>query len=229
MACELSGRSVTQSAVRTDGIVVVPPRLHNVTGCGQAREPVLVETLVPKAPVEALDVGVLHRLARINEVQTHPVLVGPGIHRPPRELWPIVDHDQIRQAPFSAQPVQDPRNPETRERGIDLGGQALPGVVVNHRFTPDENKAVKRTFAREKRLITSGKSDPGLAQELEKERARLSAEAGKRGPRKPKTNRRTLTPTKGDRSHGKSEYVHGKAMIKKKAGAHALPGLVVRR
>ena len=38
LVCELSGRSVTQSAVGTDGIVVALPRLHNVTSlpAGQA-------------------------------------------------------------------------------------------------------------------------------------------------------------------------------------------------
>ena len=61
-----------------------------------------------------------------------PCLIGPGIHRPPRELWSIVDHDQLRQAPFSAQLLQDSRNPQAGQRRIDLGGQALPGLVVNH-------------------------------------------------------------------------------------------------
>ena len=63
-------------------------------------------------------------------------------------------------------------------------------LLMQHKFHTDENKAAKRTYARENKLITSGKSDPGLAQELEKERTRLSEEAGKRGPRKPKTNSR---------------------------------------
>ena len=55
-------------------------------------------------------------------------------------------------------------------------------LLMQHKFTPDEKKAVKSTYAREKKLITSGKSDPGLAQEPEKERTRLIEEAGKRGP-----------------------------------------------
>ena len=49
-------------------------------------------------------------------------------------------------------------------------------------FTHDEKKALKSTYAREKKLITSGKSDPRLAQELEKEHTRLIEKAGKRGP-----------------------------------------------
>ena len=102
-------------------------------------------------------------------------------------------------------------------------------MLTQHNFTHDEKKELKRTFAREKKLITSGKSDPELTQELEAERTRPVEEAEKRGPRKPKTNGRTLAPTKGACSHGKSEYARGKAMMKKNAGAHALPGLVVRR
>ena len=79
-------------------------------------------------------------------------------------------------------------------------------------------------------MITSGKHDPSLAQELEEERTRLIEEAGKRGPRKPKTNGRTLTPVKnGARSHGKSEYARGQDMMKMNVGAHALPDLVVRQ
>ena len=102
-------------------------------------------------------------------------------------------------------------------------------LLVQYNFTPDEKKELKRAFARERKLITSGKSDPELTQELEAERARPVEEAEKRGPRKPKTNGRTLAPTKGACSHGKSEYARGKAMMKKNAGAHALQGLVVRR
>ena len=33
-------------------------------------------------------------------------------------------------------------------------------LLMQHKFTPDEKKVVKRTFAREKKLITSGKSKP---------------------------------------------------------------------
>ena len=39
---------------------------------------------------------------------------------------------------------------------------------MRHKFTLDDKKAIKRTYAREKKLITSGKSHPSLAQELEK-------------------------------------------------------------
>ena len=112
--------------------------------------------------------------------------------------------------------------PERHRSGAaDWLGMRRPRCSRSTTFTHDEKKALKRTYAREKKLITSGKSDPALTQELEKERTRLSEEAGKRGPRKPKTNGRTPTPTrKGTRSHGESEYVHGKAMMRMQAHTH---------
>lgn len=48
-------------------------------GIGQAREPGGIEILVPKATVEALDKGVLDRLARIDQVQLNVVIVRPLI------------------------------------------------------------------------------------------------------------------------------------------------------
>ena len=33
-------------------------------------------------------------------------------------------------------------------------------LLTQHNFTHDEKKALKRTYAREKKLITSGKSKP---------------------------------------------------------------------
>jgi hypothetical protein len=75
-------------------VVVLVPRLDNGPGLGHRGEPVLVEALVPQLAVEALDEGVLHRLARLDEVQPHPSLVGPGIQRLPGKLWAVVDDDR---------------------------------------------------------------------------------------------------------------------------------------
>ena len=65
--------------MRSDRVVILTPGFHNGLRLRDAAEPVLVQTLVPKFPVEAFDVGVLHRLARRDEVQAYAVLIGPGI------------------------------------------------------------------------------------------------------------------------------------------------------
>ena len=58
---------------------LLSPRLDDAPGRGEAHEPVLVEALVAQPPVEALDVRILHRLARVDEVQVHPMGIRPSI------------------------------------------------------------------------------------------------------------------------------------------------------
>ena len=101
--CELPGRSVAQGTVGTDGIVVIPPSVHDPASCGIAPEPVPVQALVPEPSVETLDGRVLHWFARSDEVQAHPVLEladtgrgmldiarilnGEGISSPTGKMW----------------------------------------------------------------------------------------------------------------------------------------------
>jgi hypothetical protein len=76
--------------VGPDCIVVYAPALDDLARVRQAEEPVFVQALVAEAAVEALDVGILVRLARVNEVQSDALRVRPGIEGSPDELRPIV-------------------------------------------------------------------------------------------------------------------------------------------
>lgn len=60
-----------------DGIVVHAPGLDDLARVRQAEEPVLVQALVAESAVETLDVGILIRLARVDEVQPDAAAVGP--------------------------------------------------------------------------------------------------------------------------------------------------------
>ena len=57
--------------MRPGAIVVLPPCFDNLPRVGEAQEPVAAEALIPQRADEALSVGVLHRLARADEVQLH--------------------------------------------------------------------------------------------------------------------------------------------------------------
>lgn len=67
-------------------VVIVSPGRDDPLGVGEAQEPVLVEALVPEAPVKALDLAVLHGTAGINEVQVHAVFERPLVQGPAGEL-----------------------------------------------------------------------------------------------------------------------------------------------
>src|SRR5690606_39946469 len=75
----LSRCEVPERAVRALGVVLEAPTLDNRTGVGHVHKPMLVQAFVAQPAVEALDVGVLHRLARADERQAHPLRIGPCI------------------------------------------------------------------------------------------------------------------------------------------------------
>src|ERR1051325_11783500 len=65
---ELRGGHVAEGTVGPHSIVVRPPGLDDLARVRQAEEPVLVQALAAESAVETLDVGILIRLARVDEV-----------------------------------------------------------------------------------------------------------------------------------------------------------------
>jgi len=57
---------------------------------GQAEKDLAVQAFIPKPAVEALDITVLHGTARPDEVEFHPGLMRPGIHRLTGKLAAVV-------------------------------------------------------------------------------------------------------------------------------------------
>src|SRR6266567_5525436 len=90
LPCILRRGSIGEAAVRPSGLVVDAPRLNRALRIDQAHEPVLVEALVPEPAVEAFDVRVLDRLARIDEVEHDAMAVCPLIERLAAKLGAVV-------------------------------------------------------------------------------------------------------------------------------------------
>ena len=63
---ELGGRHSAATAVRPDLVVVLPPGSDGGPCLRQRLEPMLVQAFVPELAVEALDVAILHRPARLD-------------------------------------------------------------------------------------------------------------------------------------------------------------------
>ena len=64
---ELSRWDPTQAAVWSNFVVISAPLSDARSGLWQCLEPLLVQALVTKLPIEALDVAVLHRAAWLNQ------------------------------------------------------------------------------------------------------------------------------------------------------------------
>ena len=75
-AARLLRRLVVQRRVWPDRVIVVAPQCQLAPRIIQAVEDLLVQQVVPEAAVEALDKGVLLRLARIDVAPWHLVFVG---------------------------------------------------------------------------------------------------------------------------------------------------------
>ncbi|MNX73024.1 hypothetical protein D3C86_1044010 [compost metagenome] len=72
-------------------IILVTPGGDLVPGFLERQEPVGVQALVPKTPVEELDVGVVRGLSGPGEVQRDAVLVSPAGQHLGDELKVVVD------------------------------------------------------------------------------------------------------------------------------------------
>jgi hypothetical protein len=62
-------------------VVVPPPSLNLEAGIDEIQKPVGGETLVAKAAVKALDVGIFDGFARSNEGELHTVAIRPDVER----------------------------------------------------------------------------------------------------------------------------------------------------
>lgn len=108
-----------------------PPRFKYRLRSDETDEPVLVQALIAKCAVKALDVRVLDRLARANETERNPTSVGPRIKGQTGEFGTVVHHTRPGQPDGHAQMLEDANDARTRQRPIDFDGDALARVVVS--------------------------------------------------------------------------------------------------
>src|SRR5262249_40018132 len=83
--------------------------------------------------VKAFDVGVLVRLARLDEMQLDPVGVGPCVDCPAEELGAVVGDQHRGLAARVEQALQYLNDTPPSDRGIDVDRQARTGEIVDDR------------------------------------------------------------------------------------------------
>lgn len=114
-------------------IVVHAPRSHDRTSLREGSKPVLVQTLVPKLPVEAFHVSVLRRLAGLDEPQFDAVLVSPLIECFAGELRSLISPDRSGPPPESNRAIEYPRDVDAGDAVIDDDVDRLLAEIIDNR------------------------------------------------------------------------------------------------
>ena len=92
----------------------------------------VIQTFVPKMPVEAFNIGILRRLARLDECELYTPGMGPFIKCQAGEFRPMINPDHPWQSSLPGNAIQYARHPLSREGGIHLNDDTLPGTVIDH-------------------------------------------------------------------------------------------------
>lgn len=88
--CTCRTRDASAAAVWSHLVVVAAPLGDDAAGLDQRREPMLVEAFVAELAVEALDVAVLHKPARLDQQVLDAMLLRPCDEGPAGELRTVV-------------------------------------------------------------------------------------------------------------------------------------------
>ena len=91
--------------------IVPSPGLNFPFRILQRQKPVSIQALVPEAPVEALDDGIVRRLPGPGEAQAHATLIGPPIRILRHELGTVITENCLRQVTGQADNLQHFRDP----------------------------------------------------------------------------------------------------------------------
>ena len=129
---ELVRRPLPRGPVRATLLVLPSPRLEDLPGLGQRREPMRVQALVSERPVERLDVPAGGRLARPREVDLHPIPIRPQIQHLTGKFRTIVTEQPRRRTALLLDSLQHPHHVFTLQTLPRFDRQAFSRVHIRH-------------------------------------------------------------------------------------------------
>src|SRR4029079_14212759 len=121
-----------------------PPLLDALPCVVEPRKPVGIQAVVTELVVEALDEGILHGLAWVDEMKANATPARPGVELAPSELRAVVRDDHLGVAAQLRDPIQDSGDDETRDGRAHLDRQALAAEVVDDIEDPKASAIAER-------------------------------------------------------------------------------------
>ena len=155
--------------MRPFAVIFHPPTLDLPLRVGQVHEPTRIQALVPKPPVEALYVAILHRLARLDMNHRDALLFAPRQEVPAGELRPVVAAHRFRLAALGNDPLQHARYLLAADPRADLDRRTLPCVAVDDRQRPQSASAGQCIGNEIQRLLLVGPAQDGIGGAIARE------------------------------------------------------------
>src|SRR3546814_4154550 len=87
---------ISKGRVRPRLVVIFGPGRDHCAGMIEVEEQRLIQKLIAHPAIKALDIAVLHRLARRDIMPLDPDLAAPYEHRDRRQLGPVAAHEHPR-------------------------------------------------------------------------------------------------------------------------------------
>lgn len=125
----------SQTAVEADLIEVASPVSDHASGMMQRLEPLLVQALVAELAVEALDVAVLHGLARSDQDVPDAMAGGPGHEGSTGELRAVIGPHRRGVAAEDRCLVEHACHVRARDAEIHGDVDALVAEVIGHQWS----------------------------------------------------------------------------------------------
>lgn len=118
--------------MRSNLVVVLPPDSDGVPGLWQRLEPMLIQAFIPELAVEALDVAVLHRAARLNQNVTNAMGLRPGHESAAGEFRSVVGSHCVRMSAKYSRLIQQPGHILAADAVVGRDVHALVAKIVGH-------------------------------------------------------------------------------------------------
>lgn len=118
--------------MRTAVVVGLDPIGCQFSHLVQTFKDIHIEDRLTICPVKAFDIAVLHRASGLDEFEIHTIVFSPVGDGDGSELRPVVESDPLRQSSRFGNTVEHSYYPAAADVEVNLDGQYLAPVVVNH-------------------------------------------------------------------------------------------------
>jgi len=119
--------------VRPEGIIFPPPFFNQHLGLFQGIEDLTVEPFITEFAIEALDVTVFPRAARLNKERLNIKVFEPLANNSGRELGTVIRANMLRRAMLNKEIREATQDIIRLQASLNDNSQTLPTILINHR------------------------------------------------------------------------------------------------